>query len=213
MTVDCPICLCDIDNQDYHQLSRCKHEFCRECLQKYIVNSIQEKKYPLKCPCLKCDIEIGTTDLEILVDLSIAETFYDYAKEKAIDKDNNSFYCLTPDCKGIYFRVEGDPFTFDCEICNMQYCLKCKDIDHGEMTCEQWRIESGQVCDSLFQDYANSQKFKKCPSCTNWVEKIDGCNHIHCICDHKFCYNCGNSYPCTCGQDPHVVQEQIPEEI
>jgi hypothetical protein len=38
-----------------------------------------------------------------------------------------------------------------------------------------------------------------CTRCNNVVEKLDGCNHIVCICKHEFCYLCGASWhTCEC---------------
>jgi hypothetical protein len=31
----------------------------------------------------------------------------------------------------------------------------------------------------------------KCPGCKMRVKKLDGCNHIQCICGTDFCYRCG----------------------
>lgn len=35
----------------------------------------------------------------------------------------------------------------------------------------------------------------KCPGCRMRVNKIDGCNHISCVCGTEFCYRCGERYP------------------
>jgi len=39
----------------------------------------------------------------------------------------------------------------------------------------------------------------KCPSCETSIEKIDGCNHMTCICGAEFCWNCHKYYEqCRC---------------
>ncbi len=32
---------------------------------------------------------------------------------------------------------------------------------------------------------------KKCPWCSRFVEKTEGCNFMRCHCTKEFCYNCG----------------------
>lgn len=36
-------------------------------------------------------------------------------------------------------------------------------------------------------------KFKQCPKCKFWVERIEGCSSMACRCGHEFCYDCGGS--------------------
>ena len=36
--------------------------------------------------------------------------------------------------------------------------------------------------DQEFQNFVVGQKFKQCPSCRFWVEKVSGCNHMTCRC-------------------------------
>lgn len=41
--------------------------------------------------------------------------------------------------------------------------------------------------------------YRKCPKCSIWVEKVDGCEYINCKCGIEFCYRCGEEYakdPC-----------------
>jgi len=41
--------------------------------------------------------------------------------------------------------------------------------------------------------------YQKCPKCSAWVEKKEGCNYVDCKCGTNFCYTCGiefQSDPC-----------------
>ena len=41
--------------------------------------------------------------------------------------------------------------------------------------------------------------YRKCPTCRVWVQKIAGCQYIHCKCKTEFCFRCGTQFskdPC-----------------
>jgi hypothetical protein len=41
--------------------------------------------------------------------------------------------------------------------------------------------------------------YRRCPSCRIWVEKVAGCEYIHCKCQTEFCFRCGIEFsrdPC-----------------
>ncbi|VDK58196.1 unnamed protein product [Gongylonema pulchrum] len=37
-------------------------------------------------------------------------------------------------------------------------------------------------------------RLKKCPACRNFCERLDGCNHMVCICGVEFCYVCSEKW-------------------
>lgn len=47
---------------------------------------------------------------------------------------------------------------------------------------------------------AKENNWKKCPNCKVYVEKIQGCSHINCVCGSQFCHSCGahwtNNHAC-----------------
>ena len=45
--------------------------------------------------------------------------------------------------------------------------------------------------------------YQKCPNCSIWVEKKEGCQYIDCKCGTAFCYKCGAEFasdPCRTGE-------------
>lgn len=52
--------------------------------------------------------------------------------------------------------------------------------------------------DAKFVEFVKGAKYKQCPNCSFWVEKVKGCNHMTCRCKFEFCYQCGVKYG-TCG--------------
>ena len=50
----------------------------------------------------------------------------------------------------------------------------------------------------IFYDFVKGRKFKQCPKCKFWVEKISRYDdNLKCRCKFGFCYRCGQS-PCKC---------------
>jgi hypothetical protein len=43
-----------------------------------------------------------------------------------------------------------------------------------------------------FEKAATRGHFKKCPKCSVWVEKAEGCDSMRCRCGASFCYRCGS---------------------
>ena len=169
------------------------------CFDDYIINAINSGKVPIKCPyCNKKDIN----------EAYVKDSLIQNKKEELIDKFDNfnmNYYimqhpddiscCPTPGCKYVFLYQEGDD-QFECPMCDKEYCLKCKSDWHEGLSCQEYRkqlqlAKNEKKLDDLFYDFVKGSKFKQCPYCKHWVEKIEGCNHIACKCGNHFCYNCG----------------------
>ena len=47
--------------------------------------------------------------------------------------------------------------------------------------------------DKAFEDFVKGAKFKQCPKCKFWVERVSGCSSMACRCGVEFCYDCGGT--------------------
>lgn len=45
--------------------------------------------------------------------------------------------------------------------------------------------------DDLFRLWLREEGAQPCPRCGIWISRVDGCNHMRCICGATFCYCCG----------------------
>jgi len=91
--------------------------------------------------------------------------------------------------------------------CSSSTCALCKRLMEQHTI---WEVEN-RVCPptdentvKLFE-LGTDKKWKQCPSCRVMVERIDGCNHMVCVCGVEFCYRCGELFNeddlCACDSD------------
>ena len=75
--------------------------------------------------------------------------------------------------------------------CGNYMCLDCGKEDHQPCNCVQvkaWLDKEEDNNENLTWLKANT---KPCPGCGSFIEKNQGCNHIHCRhCGHDFCWLC-----------------------
>jgi len=111
-------------------------------------------------------------------------------------------YCICLDCfkryKETWFTTQRLK-TFGCPLCDRPinndhavYDL-CTDIEK-----ERWHtvsvdtgLKSKRSLRERLTEFRIRMTTTKCPGCRIRVKKIDGCNHISCVCGTDFCYKCG----------------------
>mmetsp|Transcript_15147 Transcript_15147/g.59302 ORF Transcript_15147/g.59302 Transcript_15147/m.59302 type:complete len:435 (+) Transcript_15147:54-1358(+) len=204
--IECPICIDEVDVDFSHHVDACGHVYCRDCICHYVTDAITTKRLPIRCPDPRCTAELGPYDVELLVNEELYKKYCDFSLATLVEGNAEYSCCPTADCKYVFLHQAGDPCRLDCPACKKSYCLDCKADWHTGIDCkafQAWAAENRQG-DELFDAFATGQRYKQCPACGVWVEKKQGCNHITCRCKAKFCYHCGDPYPCVCGHDPHV---------
>jgi hypothetical protein len=78
-------------------------------------------------------------------------------------------------------------------------CLKCNNAPHFPAKCSQisnYYKELKLNYDLSFGEEPEIYRSegRRCPHCNLFVEKIGGCNHMHCtFCTKNFCWGCGKS--------------------
>ena len=58
-TFDCSICMDRLPIDDVAQLDGCDHSFCRSCIRQYISTKLDERKFPIPCPCCTTEKDGG----------------------------------------------------------------------------------------------------------------------------------------------------------
>lgn len=214
--VNCPICFETLTSKQFLGFDRCGHSFHADCVRPYIKESIDARKLPIRCPHDRCRNEILENDLVDILDKTYLEKFNEYSLAVYLDRNAGMHtWCPTPNCK-FAFEADSNVPEFFCQLCKKHYCLRCRVEYHKGMTCKEYQISNdlGEN-DKLFQNLVQGAKFKQCPSCKFWVERISGCQHMTCRCGYEFCYICGGHYgDCECDDylsEPDIDPEPIDE--
>ena len=188
---ECLICMGDLENPI--EIEKCKHKFCEECLNSYLVNLINHNRIDqIPCPKNKCSNK--QISEEFFSQYLSEQEYFKYRQFKAqneIARDSKKIFC--PLCDS-YASIEGITEKYDSNNPNYQKSvLKCQ---KGHEFCSCGRPLHEKECyqdEKEFKDFLNQEKIKKCPKCGFLIKKNKGCNHMTCgnpICRYEFCWLC-----------------------
>jgi len=177
----------------------CEHRVCADCLKNAIETDINDSKWPITCPMLKCKVEIDYYIIKSLVS-ELHFMKYDATSLQKIssllDKGGQemAIKCPNADCKLIFFIDQKEHYTHHtCERCHLKFCVNGCPRPHEGFTCEnfrQWLIENDEG-DKRFDVLMKKEGWVKCPKCGIAVERIKDCPHMKCgLCKTEFCYAC-----------------------
>jgi hypothetical protein len=194
----CAICLDSIKEADFMPLESCGHLLHPSCVHEYMTLQVLDRKFPIRCPILECRVEIDIIDLQERLDPATYHKFEEFSFNSFVQTHPLDVTCCpTPDCKFVFSWSEESPH-FVCPVCEKHYCMACRCEYHDGATCAEHRsLTDTATLDKQFEQYVKGTDFKSCPQCKHWVEKVDGCNHMSCICGEEFCYGCGRT-ECNC---------------
>ncbi|KAK1631037.1 hypothetical protein QYE76_005352 [Lolium multiflorum] len=219
---DCGICMDTLPVFDLFPGITCKHKFCAPCMTTYVEGRIRSSELPIPCPdptCRKGNDDDGAGGRRSELHPEKVKKAIDYGAfvdwgarltESAIAPGRRA-YCPNRRC-GIPLETSGDavPAKSLCLACGYALCATCgmewssdDGAGHGEHDCARGPDAM------LVRQLARESRWKRCPSCKMYVERIDGCNQMTCRCRFRFCYRCGRpSYmgqvgaaglePCRC---------------
>ena len=185
--------------QDIHFLE-CNHFYHKECLQQFWKTQIEASLFPLTCMNHECRTEATEADITQVLGPELLNKYRDFSLNQAISKLDGVHRCQTPECP-YAFVLEGNLNDFTCPLCKVSYCLKCNDVKHDGVTCEDMKLLKRPAYeeDKELIILAQEKNWKSCPFCKAMVERTEGCDHMKCRCGKEFCYKCGGVYKaCEC---------------
>ena len=168
----------------------CGHGYCRECIAEHtrvVINSPMAV-FPPTCPQIECD---NIVQLE-LVRSSLSEKDRERWSQRMTEtRIKNKIYCPNRKCSALH---DGDRLKMDrlgsciCSSCGLKFCKTCLVKFHQGLTCSQYKAlpeDERDLEDLQAIKLAESNKWRRCPSCRAIVELTIGCNHITCLCKHE----------------------------
>ena len=188
---ECPICMGDFENPI--EIEKCKHKFCMECFNSYLVNLINNNRIDeISCPKKNCSNK--KLQEEFFSQFLSEQEYFKYRQFRAqndIARDSKKIFC--PLCDS-YAQIEGINEQYDSNNPNYKKStLKCQ---KGHEFCSCGRPLHENDCyhdEKEFKEFLDAEKIKKCPKCGFLIKKNKGCNHMTCgnpICRYEFCWLC-----------------------
>jgi len=194
-SLTCCICSDDFDAGDTVACSGDDiHFFCKPCLSSYCTLTLESGPIQsITCAIPNCKALFATHDIKSILseyDILRIEHREDSRDRSVAMAAKAMLHC---ECGVVAIVTEED--MGDGRIacpgsgCGRRYCAKCGNEDHGKESCPP-PAETVQWLD---------EHSKKCPNCSNRIEKNGGCDHMTCRppggCGYEFWWTCGCHYP------------------
>jgi E3 ubiquitin-protein ligase RNF144 len=187
----CAICMDGKPTREMVINNSCAHSFCSDCTGKYVAISIQENISTVTCPDPKCRGLLEPQFCRSIIPPEVYDRWNDALCESLI-LAAEKFYCPFKDCSAMLVDDGGEVVTrAECPDCRRLFCAQCKVSWHAGIECREFQElskDEREREDIMVMDLAKTKKWKRCPRCKFYVEKIDGCLHISCrlICTSYF---------------------------
>nr|XP_007135375.1 hypothetical protein PHAVU_010G124200g [Phaseolus vulgaris]ESW07369.1 hypothetical protein PHAVU_010G124200g [Phaseolus vulgaris] len=194
----CGICMDAKRGEEMFRNQNCSHLYCEDCSGKHVAAKVQENVLTVKCPEPKCKGVIESQNCRSIIPKEVLDRWEDALCENVVNA-SQKFYCPFKDCSAMMICDSGDSekavTTSECPHCNRLFCAQCKVPWHSGANCKEFQIHlDGEREDQRVMELAKSKRWKRCPKCNFYVEKINGCTHISCRCGNEFCYACGMAW-------------------
>ncbi|KAI4325383.1 hypothetical protein MLD38_030788 [Melastoma candidum] len=195
----CGICMDRKPTSNVFRTGTCSHFFCVDCIGMYLATKMRESIIHIECPEDKCPAILEPYTCRAIVPAEVFDRWEKFLCESLI-LGSQKFYCPFKDCSALMVDDGGEVVTVsECPSCRRLFCAQCKVAWHVGMYCEGFlRVkeckEKEMELEVMAIKLAESKRWKKCPKCSFYVEKTEGCAHITCRCGFHFCYNCGSKW-------------------
>ncbi|KAI0790343.1 hypothetical protein C8Q75DRAFT_111612 [Abortiporus biennis] len=186
----CPVCLDEVTSP---VTLICSHSWCKACLSRYLLASIDTKNFPLKCLGneARCVQHITLQVAQEVLSPKDFDRVAGAAVVAHVQKASEFHYCPTPDCPTIY-RSGRRGTVIQCPSCLRRICPYCHVEEHQGQSCQLREEDSLKLLD----DWTKDKDVKRCPECRVIIERSEGCNHMTCVvCRTHICWVCLETFP------------------
>ncbi|XP_019198322.1 PREDICTED: E3 ubiquitin-protein ligase RNF144A-like [Ipomoea nil] len=197
----CEICMdTKTENEMFRRCDSCTHSYCSACIGRHVAAKIQENvSGGVKCPDVSCKGIIEPQHCRSIIPRQVLDRWESAVCESMI-LASQKFYCPYKDCSAMMVDDGGETVTAsECPNCRRLFCAQCKVAWHAGKDCREFQslnIEDSErgIEDVMLMELAEENQWRRCPRCSIYVERRDGCLHISCRCGQEFCYRCGAIY-------------------
>lgn len=143
----------------------------------------------MKCPAAGCRLKLPEPTVKKGMPGSIYSKRRHAVKQRLNAELNNR--CKVCGKKGDVIRDIGPNLLCDMIQCNdkrcgARCCAECSEPVHTNHQCTD---------ESKYENWLRLlDNSTPCPTCRTFIQKTEGCHHMHCKCGTDFCYACGASY-------------------
>ncbi|KAL8098790.1 hypothetical protein AgCh_031492 [Apium graveolens] len=175
----CNICFDYKGIEELFPNTTCRHIFCKHCISKYVASKIHENVTTINCPDANCrNGRIGPDICREIVPTEVLERWENVLCESLII-GSQKFYCPFKDCSALMMDDGEEKVTSsECPNCRRLFCAQCKVAWHAGIDCTQFMSlnenerENGDI---MLMELAKNKKWRRCPKCKFYVEKVTGC--------------------------------------
>ncbi|CAF4533416.1 unnamed protein product [Rotaria sp. Silwood1] len=205
--LECPICCNNIQPNELKQMPCCSIELCSVCLLTHTMTNIDNGIVKIECPACSHELNSSTILYNNELPITIRERYQQILAQDLSEKQNTCIK-LCPHCNFITILDENNPLVrgkkyrrssipwIRCEQCDQEWCWSCYSPSHPDETCRQFKKNHTELdvwAKTRRSENRNQRNAQRCPKCSIYIEKIDGCDHMICTkCNSKFCYRCGS---------------------
>ncbi|KAI3414959.1 uncharacterized protein J3R85_015653 [Psidium guajava] len=190
-TFVCEICVEPRTNSNLFRIKGCSHAYCNDCVTKYVASKLQDNVTRVGCPVLGCG---GVLEPRYCRSILPPEVFdrWGNALCDALIMEMEKFYCPFKDCLALLIKDGGATVReSECLNCRRLFCLQCRVPWHAGVECRVLqKLEEGERGreDIMLMKLAEKRQWRRCPECSFYVQKIEGCSFVRCRCGVEFCY-------------------------
>ncbi|CAN7060612.1 unnamed protein product [Brassica rapa subsp. trilocularis] len=201
----CPICFDDdLEAHQMFSVALCCHEFCFECVRRYINVGLMEGR-ALGCPHFKCKSKLTLRSCYNLLTPKLREMWQQRINEESIPVVER-VYCPNPRCSAFMSETElskSSESMRSCIKCDQPFCINCRVAWHSNLSCADYKRLGPNPTenDIKLKALANQKMWRQCGRCQHMIERNHGCSNVVCRCGYSFCYQCGAQW--TRGGCPH----------